>query len=160
LQGGPHQHHIAGIAVALHEAQQPAFATYARQVVDNATALAGRLLEHGFSLVTGGTDNHLMVIHLPRSGVPATGRQAAEALEAAGLVANRNAIPYDPAPPYNPSGIRYGTPAATTRGMGPAQMRQVAGWTERVLHHLDDTAAQVEIREQVAKLHADFPIPR
>jgi glycine hydroxymethyltransferase len=160
LQGGPHEHHIAGIAAALHEAGQPAFASYAHQVIENAASLAGGLLDHGFSLVAGGTDNHLMVIQLPRSGVAASGRQAAEALEEAGLVANSNAVPYDPAPPFNPSGVRYGTPAATTCGMGPAEMHQIASWTQRVLRNLDDTAVRAEIREEVRKLRADHPIPR
>jgi glycine hydroxymethyltransferase len=160
LQGGPHEHHIAGIAAALHEAGQPPFSAYARRVLDNAATLAAGLLDRGFSLVTGGTDNHLMVLQLPRSGVAASGRKAARALEAAGLVANSNAVPYDPATLFNPSGVRYGTPAVTTCGMGPAEMRQIAAWTERVLRNLDDDAAHGQIRDEVRKLRADYPLPR
>jgi glycine hydroxymethyltransferase len=126
LQGGPHEHTIAAIAVALHEAAQPDFAAYARAIVANAAALADALLERGFDLVSGGTDNHLLLIDLTNRGVG--GRPAAVALERAGIVLNYNAVPFDPRKPLDPSGIRLGTPAVTTRGLGPDHMVQLARW--------------------------------
>src|SRR5690606_37316854 len=115
LQGGPHNHTTAGIAVALHEAAQPSFVEYAHQIVANAKALAAALTEHGFDLVSGGTDNHLILIDLTNKGVE--GRPAAKALDRAGIELNFNTVPYDPRKPFNPSGIRLGTPALTTRGL-------------------------------------------
>jgi glycine hydroxymethyltransferase len=129
LQGGPHDHTTAAIAVALHEAAQPSFATYARAVVDNASALADALLERGFDLVSGGTDNHLLLVDLTSKDIG--GRRAAEALERAGIVCNYNAVPFDPRKPLDPSGIRLGTPAVTTRGLRPADMRVLAAWIAR-----------------------------
>ena len=128
LQGGPHDHTTAAIAVALREASTPAFADYAHEIVANARALAEALLERGFDLVSGGTDNHLILIDLTNKGV--SGRPAAQALDRAGIVTNRNAIPFDPRKPMDPSGLRIGTPAVTTRGMGAAEMRTIAGWID------------------------------
>ena len=128
LQGGPHDHTTAGIAVALHEAAQPGFRHYAAQIVANAKRLAQVLAERGFDLVSGGTDNHLLLIDLTGKGVE--GKPAAQGLDRAGLVANYNTVPYDPRKPFNPSGIRLGTPSVTSRGMGPAEMEQVGRWID------------------------------
>src|SRR4051812_27816241 len=124
LQGGPHNHTTAAIAVALHEASQPGFRNYAHAVVANARTLADELTEHGFDLVSGGTDNHLILIDLTNKGVG--GKPVAKALDRAGIVVNYNTVPEDPRPPFNPSGIRIGTPAVTTRGMTDADMRTIA----------------------------------
>src|SRR5579872_1388688 len=124
LQGGPHNHTTAAIAVALHEAAQPAFAAYAREVVSNARALAEALSERGFELVSGGTDNHLILIDLTSKEIP--GKPAAQALDRAGITLNYNTVPYDPRKPFDPSGVRLGTPAVTTRRMGAAEMREIA----------------------------------
>lgn len=126
LQGGPHDNVTAAIAVCLHEAAQPAFKRYAKQVVANAKELAATLLGQGLALSTGGTDNHLMIVDLRPQGV--IGNIAAEALEAAGIVVNRNSVPHDPNPPFYPSGIRLGTPAITTRGMKEKEMKQIGKW--------------------------------
>jgi glycine hydroxymethyltransferase len=156
LQGGPHDHTTAAIAVALREASTPAFADYARRVVANARALAEALLQRGFELVSGGTDNHLILIDLTNKGV--SGRPAAVALDRAGIVTNRNAIPSDPRKPMDPSGLRVGTPAATTRGMGAAEMRTIARWIDEGIAGDDATLAR--IRGEVLELTAAFPVPR
>ncbi|MHC4124775.1 MAG: serine hydroxymethyltransferase, partial [Planctomycetota bacterium] len=124
LQGGPHMHNLTAIAVALAEANTPEFVAYAKQVVKNAKALAEKLLEFGFNLVSGGTDNHLILIDLRNKNI--SGKTLAKALDRAGIVTNHNSIPNDSAPPYNPSGLRIGTPAITTRGMKEEQARQIA----------------------------------
>src|SRR5215218_9756271 len=146
LQGGPHDHTTAAIAVALHEAAQPEFAAYARAVVANAAALAAALAERGFELVSGGTDNHLLLVDLTGRGVG--GRPAAEALERAGLVCNYNAVPFDPRKPMDPSGIRLGTPAITTRGLGAGHMRDLARWIDEGVEaaRRDDEEALQRIR--------------
>lgn len=127
LQGGPHNQTTAAIAVALHEAAQPSFGDYAHAVVANAKALAAELIDRGYQLVSGGTDNHLILIDLTSKGVP--GKTAAKALDRAGLVTNYNTVPYDPRPPFDPSGLRIGTPALTSRGSGPTRCRSSpAGW--------------------------------
>lgn len=131
LQGGPHDNTTAAIAIALYEASLPEFKTYAKQIVINAKALAQTLLEHGFSLTTDGTDNHLMVVDLQKQGV--IGNVAAEALEVAGIVVNKNSVPHDPNPPFYPSGIRIGTPAVTTRGMKEPEMKQIGAWIAEVI---------------------------
>ncbi|MDT5038656.1 MAG: glycine hydroxymethyltransferase, partial [Micromonosporaceae bacterium] len=131
LQGGPHNHTTAGIAVALHEAAQPSFRRYARQVVANARALAAALTGRGFDLVSGGTDNHLILIDL--TGRDIGGKPAARALDRAGIELNHNTVPYDPRRPFDPSGIRLGTPALTTRGLVETQMPQVAAWIDRAI---------------------------
>src|SRR6185503_4699398 len=131
LQGGPHNHTTAGIAVAAREASLPAFRAYAQQIVDNAKVLAEELLSRGFRLVTGGTDNHLILVDLTNKNV--TGKVAAKALDRAGIVANYNAIPNDPRKPFDPSGLRLGTPAVTSRGMNVPEMKRLAGWIDQVV---------------------------
>src|SRR6185436_13343877 len=138
LQGGPHNHTTAGIAVALREAATPAFKQYGAQIVKNAQALAGGLNERGFDLVSGGTDNHLILCDLTNKGVP--GKVAARALDRAGLVCNYNTVPFDPRKPFDPSGIRLGTPAVTSRGMNEADMRQIARWIADVVAAPEDEA--------------------
>ena len=159
LQGGPHDHTTAAIAVALHEAAQPEFAAYARAVVANAAALAAALAERGFELVSGGTDNHLLLVDLTGRGVG--GRPAAEALERAGLVCNYNAVPFDPRPPLDPSGIRLGTPALTTRGLDPEHMPALAGWIDAGVEaaRREDEPALERIRAEVLELARAFPPP-
>jgi glycine hydroxymethyltransferase len=159
LQGGPHDHTTAAIAVALHEASQPSFATYARDVVTNAAALAEGLLERGFDLVSGGTDNHLLLVDLTSKGIG--GRPAAEALERAGIVCNYNAVPFDTRKPLDPSGIRLGTPAVTTRGLGAEHMRHLARWTDEAVEaaRRGDEAALASIRAAVTELARAFPPP-
>jgi glycine hydroxymethyltransferase len=156
LQGGPHDHTTAAIAIALREAAQPEFSDYAHAIVVNAQALAEALLERGFDLVSGGTDNHLILIDLTSKGV--SGRPAAQALDRAGIVANRNAIPFDPRKPMDPSGLRIGTPAITTRGMGPDEMRAIAGWIDEGI--TGDEATLARIRGEVLELTRGFPVPR
>ena len=157
LQGGPHMHTITGIAVAMAEANTPEFVTYAHQVVKNAKALASRLMEHGFELSTGGTDNHLILIDLRNKRVP--GKQVAKALDRARIVGNYNSIPNDPAPPMNPSGVRLGTPAMTTRGFGEAEAIQVADFINAVVENLDNEAAIEKIGKEVLMLCSQFPVP-
>jgi glycine hydroxymethyltransferase len=159
LQGGPHNHTTAGIAVALHEAAQPSFTDYAHQIVANAKALAAALIEHGFDLVSGGTDNHLILIDLTNKGVE--GKPAAKALDRAGIELNFNTVPYDPRKPWNPSGIRLGTPALTTRGLREEHMPAVAAWMEAALTALakEDEAAIETIADEVSDLLAGFPMP-
>jgi glycine hydroxymethyltransferase len=134
LQGGPHDNVTAAIAVCLHEAAQPAFKHYAKQVVNNAKVLADTLLEQGLTLSTGGTDNHLMVVDLRPQKV--IGNIVAEALEAANIVVNRNSVPHDLNPPFYPSGIRLGTPAITTRGMKEKEMKTIGEWIVSVIHEV------------------------
>lgn len=157
LQGGPHNHVTAAIAVALKEAASPDYTEYCRKVVANCRALAEGLLERGFTLVTGGTDNHLVLIDAGASGL--TGKALASGLERAGIVANANKIPFDPRPAHDPSGVRLGTPALTTRGMGVAEMDLVAGLVRQAAINLEDPAALDNLRQLVADLCADFPAP-
>jgi glycine hydroxymethyltransferase len=157
LQGGPHNHTTAAIAVALHEAATPEFQTYAHRIVENARALADRLLSHGFTLVSGGTDNHLILVDLNNKGV--SGKIAAQALEGAGIVCNANSVPFDPRKPFDPSGIRLGTPALTTRGMGPAEMVRLADWISEVVAAPADTAVQTRIAGEILDLCGSFPAP-
>jgi len=159
LQGGPHNHTTAAIAVALHEAAQPAFRDYAHQIVANAKRLADALSERGFELVSGGTDNHLILIDLTSKGVP--GKPAAQALDRAGLETNYNTVPYDPRKPFNPSGLRIGTPAVTSRGMGPAEMDLIARWMDEGVQaaKVEDEAALDRIFSEVRALTAKFPAP-
>jgi glycine hydroxymethyltransferase len=159
LQGGPHNHTTAAIAVALHEASQPSFRDYAHAVVANAKALADALNAHGFDLVSGGTDNHLILIDLTNKGVG--GKPVAKALDRAGIEVNYNTVPEDPRPPFNPSGIRIGTPAVTTRGMTEADMRTIAGLIDRVGDAVakDDERALDEIANESTALTAAYPLP-
>jgi glycine hydroxymethyltransferase len=159
LQGGPHNHTTAAIAVALREAAQPGFRTYAQQVVANGKALAAALLERGYSLVSGGTDNHLILIDLTPQGI--AGKPAAKALDRAGIEVNYNTVPFDPRKPFDPSGIRIGTPAITTRGLGESHMVQVAAWMDEAIAAAakDDEAIIERIAGQVRELLAGFPMP-
>jgi len=159
LQGGPHDQTTAAIAVTLREAAQPPFRDYAARIVANAASLAQALLERGFELVSGGTDTHLLLVDLRTKDV--TGGAAAVALERAGLVCNRNAIPGDPRKPLDPSGIRLGTPAITTRGLGPAHMELIADWIEQAVAAAHDRREHTltRIRGEVEELARSFPPP-
>jgi glycine hydroxymethyltransferase len=159
LQGGPHNHTTAGIAVALHEAAQPAFRSYAHAIVANAQALASALAERGFHLVSGGTDNHLILIDLTNKGIE--GKPAANALDRAGIELNFNTVPYDPRKPWSPSGIRLGTPALTTRGLAPEHMPAVAAWIDDAVTAgvKSDEAALARIAGEIADLLSAFPMP-
>jgi glycine hydroxymethyltransferase len=158
LQGGPHNHTTAAIAVALKEAAQPEFSAYAHQVVANAQALAEALTERGFSLVSGGTDNHLILLDLTPQGI--AGKPAAKALDRAGIEVNYNTVPFDPRKPFDPSGIRIGTPAITTRGLGEAHMVQVAAWMDEAIKAVtkDDEQVIERIAGEVRDLLAGFPM--
>lgn len=180
LQGGPHNATTAAIAIAAHEAAQPGFKTYIQQIRTNADTLAKALTEAGLSLVGGGTENHLMVIDLTPFG-PSLGTQVAYAMDVAGIYANRNTVPNEPGSPFYPSGIRIGTPLVTTRGMGEAEMKQIAGWINRVVEYVkaqqlpEDKAERaaflkqfrqqadadpvlLAIREEVAAVANKFPL--
>lgn len=158
MQGGPHMNAIAGIAVTMKLAAQPEFKTYAHQVVRNARALADELLKRGCSLVTGGTENHLIVIDVVRS-FDIDGRVAETALDLAGLTVNKQVIPDDPRPPLKPSGIRLGTPAMTTRGLKEPEMTRVAEWIVQALRSHDDPARLRAMHEEVRALCKQFPVP-
>lgn len=157
LQGGPHNHQTAAIAVALGEALTPAFKEYGRQIVLNAKKLAAELTARGFQLVTGGTDNHLMVIDMNNKGL--SGQEATVALGKAGITVNKNTVPFDPRSPFDPSGIRLGTPALTTRGLKEEHMVQVADWIDQAIAAHTDEAKLSTIREAVRRFAADFPLP-
>ena len=161
LQGGPLMHVVAAKAVALGEALQPSFAAYARAVVANAQILAATLTANGLAIVSGGTDTHLMLVDLRPLGL--TGRDAEQALERAGITCNKNGIPFDPQKPTVTSGVRLGSPAATTRGFGAAEFRQVGEWIGEVLRALanrpgGDVAVEQRVQQAVAALCARFPI--
>lgn len=156
LQGGPHNHQTAAIAVALHEAAQDSFKEYAAQIVKNARALAETLLGFGFHLVTGGTDNHLLLVDLTNKQIP--GKIAERSLVQAGITVNKNTVPHDPRKPYDPSGIRLGTPTLTTRGMKENDMKHVGEYINRVLNNPDDEATIKSVRTEVKDLCAQFPI--
>ncbi len=159
LQGGPHNQTTAGIAVALKEASTDAFKQYAQAIVSNAKALAAALLERGYDLVSGGTDNHLLLVDLTNKEV--SGKKAAQALDKAGLVLNYNSVPFDPRKPFDPSGIRLGTPAVTSRGMGAPEMKQIAAWLDRSVQAArgGDEAALDVIAGEVRELTGRFPAP-
>ncbi|MBX3203882.1 MAG: serine hydroxymethyltransferase [Labilithrix sp.] len=157
LQGGPHNHTTAGIAVAALEASQPGFVDYAKAIVENARVLAQALVERGFGVTTGGTDNHLMLVDLTSKNV--AGKPAAQALDRAGIVANYNAVPFDPRKPFDPSGLRIGTPAVTSRGMGKAEMEKLAQWIDRVVASPTDEALLAKIAGEVKELCDGFPAP-
>jgi glycine hydroxymethyltransferase len=154
LQGGPHEHTICAIGIALKEAMMPQFKKYAVQIVKNAKTLATELKKYNFNLISGGTDNHLVLIDLRSKGI--TGKPAQELLEKAGIVTNRNTIPYDPRSPYDPSGIRLGTPALTTRGMKEKEMKKIAFWINEVI---SNPQLVQKIRKEVKNLCKKFPIP-
>ena len=155
-QGGPLVHIVAAKAVALGEALRPEFKTYAAQIVTNAKVLAAALKEAGYRIVSGGTDNHLMLVDVFEKGI--LGSEAELALGKAGITVNKNAIPYDVNPPLKPSGIRIGTPALTTRGMKEPEMRQIAVWITKALEQRNDDAALEQIRKEVAELANRFPL--
>jgi glycine hydroxymethyltransferase len=157
LQGGPHNHTTAAIAVALKEAASDEFKQYAQQIVKNAKALAAQLSARGYKLVSGGTDNHLILIDLTSKGVP--GKVAAQALDAAGIVCNYNTVPFDPRKPFDPSGIRLGTPSLTSRGMKEKEMERVAAWMDQIISRPEDAAQQARVAAEVAELCAAFPAP-
>jgi glycine hydroxymethyltransferase len=159
LQGGPHNQTTAGIAVALHEASTEAFKKYAHAIVENAKALAAELTARGFELVSGGTDNHLILVDLTNQDLP--GKKAARALDRAGIVLNYNTVPFDPRKPFDPSGVRLGTPSVTSRGMGPGEMRQIAAWIDRAVQaaRSDEEATLDKIFGEVKELTRNFPAP-
>ncbi|MFI5270834.1 MAG: serine hydroxymethyltransferase [Candidatus Saccharimonadales bacterium] len=157
LQGGPHNHQTAAIAVALKEAGTPEFKTYGQQIVKNAKALAKYLNNKGFQLVTGGTDNHLLLIDLNNKNIK--GADAERALGKAGITVNKNTVPFDPRPPFDPSGIRLGTPALTTRGLKEAEMEQVGAWIDRAITASSDEAKLEAIHKEVREFTKAFPLP-
>ncbi len=159
LQGGPLPHEMLARAVALGEASRPEFAEYARQIVANARALAAALTEKGWRLVSGGTDNHLMLVDLRSRYDELTGQTAANWLAQAGIVANKNVIPFDPRHAVEASGVRFGTPATTTRGLKEPDMRQLAEWIDRTFHSGGDPGVLANVRGGVRELCRQFPIP-
>jgi glycine hydroxymethyltransferase len=157
LQGGPHMHTLTALAVALAEANTPEFVDYAKQVVKNAKAMAKRLLEHGFELVSGGTDNHLMLIDLRNKNIP--GKKLAKALDRARIVTNYNSVPGDTAPPFNPSGLRLGTPAITSRGMKEEQAVMIADFIKEIAQNVDKEPVIEKVGKEVLFLCSSFPVP-
>ncbi len=157
LQGGPHNHQTAAIAVALKEAAQPEFKDYGHQIVKNAKKVAEGLLDKGYNLVTGGTDNHLLLADLTNKNI--SGAEAEAALGKAGITVNKNTVPFDPRSPFDPSGIRLGTPALTTRGMKEAEMEQVATWIDLAITNVNDEAKLAAIHAEVKDLCKNFPLP-
>ena len=157
LQGGPHNHTTAAIGVALKESAAPEFKDYGRQIVRNAKALAEELLSRGFQLVSGGTDNHLIVVDLTNK--KAIGKKAAQALDRAGIICNYNTVPFDPRKPFSPSGIRLGTPAVTSRGMREPEMRQIGAWLDTVVANIDDEGVIARIAGEIREFSRQFPAP-
>ena len=156
-QGGPFMHVIAAKAVCFGEAMKPEFAAYQRQVLDNASVLAQELAEGGLRIVSGGTDNHLLLVDLTPLGI--TGSDAESALEKTNIVANKNAIPYDTRPPRITSGLRLGTPAVTSRGFGTAEMGSIASMIVRLLTNIGDERVEKEVKNEVQQLTSGFPVP-
>jgi glycine hydroxymethyltransferase len=157
LQGGPHMHTLTAIAVAMAEADTPEFVAYAKQIVKNAKALAEKLLEYGFNLMSGGTDNHLILIDLQNKNIP--GKKLAKALDRARIVTNYNTTPLDPAHPSDPSGLRIGTPAITTRGMKEEQARQIATFINKVAENIDNETVIEQVGKEVLLLCSRFTVP-
>lgn len=157
MQGGPHDHITAAKAVAFKEALQPEFKTYAKQVIVNAKTLAEEMEKMGYSLVSGGTDNHLMVVDLTSKGL--AGKDAEVILEKVGISVSRSTIPNDPNPPYNPSGIRLGTPAITTRGFKEKEIVQIAKWINAAFEYRDETEVLDRFKKELRDLCLEFPIP-
>jgi glycine hydroxymethyltransferase len=157
MQGGPLVHAIAAKATCFYEALQPSFYDYQKAVLNNALTLAIELQKDGLKLVSGGTDNHLILVDLTRTGV--NGKDAQEALERVGIVVNRNSIPFDTQSTWTTGGIRVGTPAATTRGFRQSEMKQVAAWIIKVVSHIGDKAIETQVREEVKQLCSRFPVP-
>jgi glycine hydroxymethyltransferase len=157
LQGGPHNHTTAGIAVALKEAAQPEFKTYAAQIVANARALAEELMARGFRVITGGTDNHLVLFDATSKGT--RGKKLAKVLDRCGIVCNMNTVPFDPRKPFDPSGVRMGSAAVTSRGMKEPQMKQIAAFIDRATTIIDDLDAQARMAQEVKEFCRPFPAP-
>ncbi|MCK5060924.1 serine hydroxymethyltransferase [Candidatus Parcubacteria bacterium] len=157
MQGGPHDHITAAKAVAFGETQKPEFKIYARQVIKNCQALSDKLINLGYKIISNGTDNHLIVIDLSKNGL--VGKDAEQTLEQVGISISRSTIPNDPNPPYNPSGIRIGTPAITTRGMKEAEMEQIAVWIDNALNNKNNQNKLTSIKEEVKTMCLNFPIP-
>nr|WP_312509251.1 serine hydroxymethyltransferase [Pseudomonas luteola] len=157
-QGGPLMHVIAAKAVCFKEALEPGFKTYQQQVIHNAQAMAAVFIKRGYDVVSGGTDNHLFLVSLIKQGI--TGKDADAALGRAGITVNKNAVPNDPQSPFVTSGLRIGTPAVTTRGLGVAQCQELAGWICDILDHLGDADVEAHVAERVAGLCADYPVYR
>lgn len=158
IQGGPHNHQTAAIAVALKEAMQPEFKTYAEQVVKNAKVLAEEFRKRGYELVTGGTNTHLLLINLHNKNI--TGKQAEKALGLAGITVNKNTVPHDPRSPFDPSGIRLGTPALTTRGMKEDEMKTIANFMDQAMQHIDNPKKLNTIHKEINQLCTSFPLPK
>jgi glycine hydroxymethyltransferase len=157
LQGGPHEHIIAAKAVAFGEALKPEFQDYAKQIITNAKHLAEKLTELGFTLVSGGTDTHLILVDLTNKGVP--GKQAQAALDRVGITLNKNTVPFDTRSPFDPSGIRLGTPAVTTRGMKEKEMELIAGWINEVITNINDEKMYAKVKKEIEKMSIKFPVP-
>ncbi|MES2970746.1 MAG: serine hydroxymethyltransferase [Patescibacteria group bacterium] len=158
LQGGPHNHQTAAIAVALKEASTPEFKTYGQQIVKNAKKLAEGLLSKDYNLVTGGTDNHLILIDLTNKDI--SGKEAENALSLAGITANKNTVPFDPRSPFDPSGLRLGTPALTTRGMKEAEMEQIAKWIDQAVSNRTNESLLGKIHMEITEFTKQYPLPR
>ena len=158
LQGGPHDHVIAAKAVAFKEAMKPEFKDYSKQIVKNAKVMADELMSLGIKLVTNGTDNHLMLIDLRPSGLAGKGKQLQNALDKAGITVNKNSVPYDDASPFNPSGLRLGTPAVTTRGMKESEMQHIAQCIAVVIHNYRDESKLHEVKAEINELVSAYPI--
>ena len=157
FQGGPHDHTTAAKAIAFKEALQPEFKKYSEQIIKNAKKLGEELKKRDFDILTGGTDNHLLLIDLTNKGI--TGKEAQNALDVAGITTNKNTVPYDTRGPFDPSGIRIGTPAITTRGMKEPEMVKIAEWMDRTLKNINDEAVLSQIFEEVKTLCEKFPVP-
>ena len=157
MQGGPHDHTNAGKAIAFAEALKPEFKLYAAQIVKNAKHLASAMVARGFTLISGGTDTHLILADLTNKNVP--GKVAQAKLDEVGITLNKNTIPGDPRSPMDPSGIRLGTPAVTTRGMKEAEMEKIAEWIDRVISNIDDEAIHAQVKEEVKEMCLGFPVP-
>jgi len=157
MQGGPFMHIIAAKAVCFHEAMQPSFVDYQRATLDNALVLANELKRLGLHLVSDGTDTHLILVNLTQTGI--TGRKAEEALDRAGIVVNRDGIPFDPRPSLVTSGIRLGTPAVTTRGFGTEEMKRIASLMVKVITNIGDQNIQKQVKEEVSQICQRFPVP-
>jgi glycine hydroxymethyltransferase len=156
IQGGPLMHVIAGKAVCFREALQPSFKEYQQRILDNAQHMAEAFKAHGYRLVSGGTDTHLMLVDLREKGV--TGRDAENGLEKAGITVNKNTIPFDPAKPFIASGIRVGTPALTTRGMGKGEIERVVGLIDKALTDIENEQVLSDVKAEVVELCASFPL--
>ena len=157
LQGGPHNHTTAALAVALKEAATAEFKTYATQIIANAKTLAAAMMARGFGVITGGTDNHLILADLTNKNI--AGKPAARALDEAGIVLNYNSIPFDPRKPFDPSGVRIGTAAVTSRGMREPEMERIAAWMDEVVSHPEDAGIKARIAGEVKEMCSKFPAP-